>query len=502
MTTYSPYPVRLNPSPLLWIFVLAAIMLGCKKDDQPTLNLTTKTIEVQGGRTTATIGIVASGTWSIEADQPWIHFSKTSGTGNSTVSFDVDLNPVPIGRTANLTIKANNVANAQMAVVNQLPGDAIVKVSRLQTVFSAPESLLDTVRVVSNTSWTVSGNPSWLTVTPVNGTGNTTLTLTAQKNTGLTKRQAKLTIAASGSTVSASINTLQNPRVVVVAGGNFNGSNLNQLFAPSSVFMDSQGNLFIADGFNNRVVKWTPNSKQGIVVAGGNGVGNNPDQLYGPHGVAVNNANGDLYVSDTQNSRVMKWTPGSTFGVVVAGGNGVGSNLNQLATPVGIYLDASKNLYVLESGNHRITKWAPGATSGVNVLDLVVTETAVSFTLDSNGNIYVGSGLGANVTRYAPGSSIGTVIAGGNGVGTGLNQIDAPSGIWIDNTNSVYISEQGNHRVVKWTPGASSGIVVAGGNGQGVDLDQLAAPSALWIADNGDLYVVEQQGNRVVKWLK
>jgi hypothetical protein len=54
----------------------------------------------------------------------------------------------------------------------------------------------------------------------------------------------------------------------------------------------------------------------------------------------------------------------SNTGVIVAGGNGSGSNLNQLSSPVRIFVDASGNLYIPDMGNNRIVKWAPGATAG------------------------------------------------------------------------------------------------------------------------------------------
>ena len=44
--------------------------------------------------------------------------------------------------------------------------------------------------------------------------------------------------------------------------------------------MDSDKNIYIADASNNRVVKWAPGSTEGVIVAGGNGGGNDLNQLY------------------------------------------------------------------------------------------------------------------------------------------------------------------------------------------------------------------------------
>jgi hypothetical protein len=51
---------------------------------------------------------------------------------------------------------------------------------------------------VSNTSWTVTDNQSWLTVNPASGSNNGTVTVTAQQNTGTAARTASVTVSATG----------------------------------------------------------------------------------------------------------------------------------------------------------------------------------------------------------------------------------------------------------------------------------------------------------------
>ena len=55
---------------------------------------------------------------------------------------------------------------------------------------------------------------------------------------------------------------------VVVAGGNNNGTALNQLNYPSGVTVDSLGNVYVADSDGNRIMKWAPNSNQGVDLFG------------------------------------------------------------------------------------------------------------------------------------------------------------------------------------------------------------------------------------------
>jgi len=94
-----------------------------------------------------------------------------------------------------------------------------------------------------------------------------------------------------------------------------------------------------------------------VTVAGGNGDGSGPNQLSAPFGVAID-GKGNLYITDSSNYRVQKWTPGATSGTTVAGGNGDGSGPNQLSGPYGVAIDGKGNLYITDSSNYRVQKWS------------------------------------------------------------------------------------------------------------------------------------------------
>ncbi|CAF2117285.1 unnamed protein product, partial [Rotaria magnacalcarata] len=71
-------------------------------------------------------------------------------------------------------------------------------------------------------------------------------------------------------------------------------------------------------------MKWKKDAKEGILVAGGQGTGSALTQLNGPYGLFVDTL-GTLYVADSFNHRVMRWTQGDKKqGTVIVGGNGEG----------------------------------------------------------------------------------------------------------------------------------------------------------------------------------
>jgi sugar lactone lactonase YvrE len=143
----------------------------------------------------------------------------------------------------------------------------------------------------------------------------------------------------------------------VVAGGNRQGSHLNQFYNPWYLFVDQDHSVYVSDRSNNRVMKWEENAKQGIIVAGGQGQGNNLTQLYSPLGVVVDQL-GTVYVADRGNARIMRWPKGATQGSVIVGGNGRGAQSNQLNDPWDISFDRHGNLHVVDHGNHRVQRFA------------------------------------------------------------------------------------------------------------------------------------------------
>jgi len=73
-----------------------------------------------------------------------------------------------------------------------------------------------------------------------------------------------------------------------------------------------------------------------------------------------------------------------------------------------------------------------------------------------------------------------TTIVGGNGLGNQLNQFIAPFGIYVDDQQrTIYVTDYEKHRIIKWKFGERNGEVVAGGNGPGNRIDQLNYPCSV-----------------------
>ena len=62
------------------------------------------------------------------------------------------------------------------------------------------------IQVMSNTKWTVSGNPGWLTVSPMQGSSNGAFSITATANTDESSRNCVLYINAGSASATVSVN--------------------------------------------------------------------------------------------------------------------------------------------------------------------------------------------------------------------------------------------------------------------------------------------------------
>ena len=125
-------------------------------------------------------------------------------------------------------------------------------------------------------------------------------------------------------------------------------------------------------------MKYAPGSSTGILVAGGNGQGNAPNQFYEPECSFIDN-NGNLYVSDAFNYRVQRW-PLST--------------INRNYTPV------SSGMYtaVVETGNGcTITT----AAQKVGILpDIKITTTAADICSGKSIQFSAELPVGSNPSSY------------------------------------------------------------------------------------------------------
>ena len=121
-------------------------------------------------------------------------------------------------------------------------------------------------------------------------------------------------------------------------------------WAPALLGLDGQGNLYVPEPENDRVLKFAPD---GTLLATWGSPGNGDGQLDFPVDAAVD-ATGNVFVTDFGNNRVQVFDATGRF---LATWGGFGAGEGQLKQPIALALDGEGNIYVVEFLNGRVQKF-------------------------------------------------------------------------------------------------------------------------------------------------
>jgi len=182
---------------------------------------------------------------------------------------------------------------------------------------------------------------------------------------------------------------------------------------PVAIAIAGDGMVYCSDEHENTISSFDPDAVVTYPESGpgpndreGWGVkGSEEGQLNGPSGLAFD-ANDDLYVTDSLNNRVQKFSKGGDF-ILAFGRYGTGDS--EFNRPWGITVDGEGAVYVVDWGNHRVKKF----------------------------------------------SADGTYLMSFGGPEDGANSLSNPAGVAVDSDGDVYVTDWGNRRVQIYEPDGS-----------------------------------------------
>jgi len=306
-----------------------------------------------------------------------------------------------------------------------------------------------------------------------------------------------------------------------------------QLFNPAGVAVDGSGNLYVADSSSNRIRRVTPS---GIIttVAGTGAGGFSGDggpaisaQLYSPYGVAVDSS-GNIYIADSFNNRIRRVAPSGIIttvaGTGVGGfsGDGAPAISAQLYSPYGVAVDGSGNIYIADSFNDRIRRVAPTGIittvagtggSGFSGDDGLAISAKLNLPYcvapDGSGNLYIADTNNHRLRKLSPGGIISTVAGTGAGGFTGDGgpatsaYLYYPRGVALDGSGNLYLTDSSGFRVRRVSSAgtistvAGTGVAGFSGDGGPATSAQLYSPFGVAVDGSGNLYVAEGDANAV-----
>jgi len=263
--------------------------------------------------------------------------------------------------------------------------------------------------------------------------------------------------------------------------------------------------------------------------------------LNNPFDICVNSSTGRVYISDRFNHRVLSYPSGSAIADMVWGqggsftsnnGNSGGPTSDTLNDPAGIFLDRNGDLYVADSGNNRVLVYAPGSTTPYRVYGQLGSFTTSTFrppTADSLfqpsdimtdllGDVYI---VDANrIVKYTGTSTTASFVFGqpnlvsrtqNRGGSVEANTLSGPSLIYPTNSGGTqfWVGDTNNNRVLSssFNIYTEFGDVYGQGfsifttndeNKGGLSASSLSRPAGGLIAPNGGRYISDTFNNRVL----
>jgi sugar lactone lactonase YvrE len=346
-------------------------------------------------------------------------------------------------------------------------------------------------------------------------------------------------------TANNRVRRLNSSGVITTVAGNgvagFSGDNgpaVNaSLRSPTSVALDSAGNLFISDTDNNCIRR--VDSRTGIIitVAGDGDFGFSGDggpaisaNLDSPFGITVDGV-GNLFIADRDNQRVRRVDTVTGIITTVAGngkvefsGDGGPATMAGLFEPADVAVDEAGNLFVADSINNRIrrvdkktatiTTFAGNGRSDFSGDGEQAARASLALplgiALDSKGRLYIADAFN-NRIRLIDSTGIISTLAGndsrdfggdnGPAISASLNN---PGGVVVDGVGNLFITDSRNNRVRRVdavaktiTTISGNGNFVFGGDGGLAINAGLNIPSGITLDKTDNLFIADTKNNRI-----
>jgi sugar lactone lactonase YvrE len=307
-----------------------------------------------------------------------------------------------------------------------------------------------------------------------------------------------------------------------------------QLNSPEGLAVDAAGNLYIADTSDQEIREvLTDGTITRIAGTGatcsvpgcGDGNAATSAQLYNPGGVAVD-SRGNVYVADTFNQEIRRFSPGGAITTIAGSqgrfcdrppncGDGGPATAAQLDQPLGLAADGSGNVYVADAADNEIRKFAPGGTittiagtgGAGGFLRLCDDGAATAAQLDNpegvavdaSGNVFIADTghnevcevTAANMIRRIAGTGFQCQPArqcdhGSAAVDADLNQ---PEGVAVDSAGNVYVADTGDNEVRRISPDGTITTLASG----------LHHPFAVTVDSGGNVYIADTRDHEVLE---
>lgn len=223
-----------------------------------------------------------------------------------------------------------------------------------------------------------------------------------------------------------------------------------QFNQPWGIAVGQDGSVYVSDTWNHRIQKFSPEGDF-ITTWGTFGQGETPFAFWGPRGIAVDHQ-GQVLVADTGNKRIVVTDPDGNF-ITQFGSSGFGPG--QFNEPVGLAVGEDGLIYIADTWNQRVQVMAPddsGSYFQAAEWDIVgwygqLLDNKPFIAVDRDNNVFISDPEAHRIIQF---TGQGEFIRTWGDTGATPDRFRLPTGLAVDAEGAIWVTDAGNGRLMRF----------------------------------------------------
>lgn len=200
--------------------------------------------------------------------------------------------------------------------------------------------------------------------------------------------------------------------------------------------------------------------------------------------------NNTVYSIDRKKSEILMWTDGKSVPRRLS--------TQGLKDSTAMFVSNTGDVYIAMKEKIGMSRWASQMNTFETVMN--VEESCFAIFVDRSNTIYCSMHGKHKILKWClDGSSARTEVAIGTGEkGTGDQEFDGPTGIFVDENFDLYVADEHNARIQKFSSGKQSGTTVVGANSFGSAVT-LKSPTGVILDAQKDLFIMDHACGCIIR---